>query len=85
MNTTTTKKNISLKAKIIFFIAGTVIAIALITTIVSLQTFAKENNSNTVQEVLHMSSGVRFILTDWQDNIQRYSRIVSQDNECRPI
>ena len=85
MANTTAKKSFSLKAKIIFFITGTVIAIALITTIMSLQTFAKENNTNTVQEVLHMSSGVKFILTDWQDNIQRYSRIVSQDDECRPI
>ena len=85
MANTTAKKSISLKAKIIFFITGTVIAIALITTILSLQTFAKENNTNTVQEVLHMSSGIKFLLSDWQDNIQRYSRIVSQNNECRPI
>ncbi len=85
MANTTEKKSFSLKAKIIFFITGTVISIALITTILSLQTFAKENNTNTVQEVLHMSSGIKFILTDWQDNIQRYSRIVSQDDECRPI
>ena len=71
------RKNLSLKAKLLGMIIGASILGVAVTGGVALKVFDRGFVQNAEQEIDNTSIGVRFILTDWLDNLYRYGDMLS--------
>ena len=74
---TNPRKNVSLKFKLIAMIVGASVLGVAITGLVALKVFDRGLIQNAKQEIDNTSNGVRFILTDWLDNLYRYADMLS--------
>ena len=77
------RRNISLKAKLLGMIVGASVLGVAVTGGVSLTVFDRGLVQNAEQEIDHTSVGVRFILTDWLDNLFRYTDMLSIEPSTR--
>ena len=75
------KKNVSLKAKLIGMIIGASFLGIVTTSSVSLAVFDHGLMTNAKDEVYHTSQGVQYMLEDWHDNLERYARMLSIQEE----
>jgi methyl-accepting chemotaxis protein len=77
------KKNIPLKAKLICMISGAVLVGVFVTGYVALAVFDKGLLNNTVEDLGHTADGASYILTDWLDNMNRFSKIIADTNDAK--
>ena len=75
------KKNVQLKTKLIGIIAGAVILGVVSTGTVALEIFSHGQITSAVEDLEHTAKGISYILEDWKDNIYRYAKILSEDEE----
>ena len=80
---TNPRKNVSLKFKLIAMIVGASVLGVAITGLVALKVFDRGLIQNAKQEIDNTSNGVRFILTDWLDNLYRYADMLSIEPSTR--
>ena len=77
------RKNMSLKAKLIGMIVGASVLGVAVTGLVALKVFDRGLIQNAQQDIDNTSTGVRFILTDWLDNLYRYADMLSIEPSTR--
>ena len=77
------RKNMSLKTKLIGMIIGASVLGVAVTGGVALKVFDRGLIQNAQQEIDNTSTGVRFILTDWLDNLTRYGDMLSIEPSTR--
>ena len=73
------KKDISLKAKLIGMIGGAVLVGVFVTGYVALTVFDKGLLASTMEDLGHTADGVSYTLSDWNDNLNHYSGILSRE------
>ena len=77
------RKNMSLKAKLIGMIVGASVLGVAVTGGVALKVFDRGLIQNAQNDIDNTSTGVRFILTDWLDNLYRYADMLSIEPSTR--
>ena len=77
------RKNVSLKTKLLTIIIGATFLGVAITGYVALKVFDRGLIENAEAEIDNTSNGVRFILSDWLDNLYRYGDMLSIEPSTR--
>ena len=77
------KKNISLKTKLIAMIAGASIIGVAVTGAVALVTFNNGLMNQTMEDLEHTTTGVQWILEDWQDTLSGYADMLASTDHVK--
>jgi len=77
------RKDISLKAKLIGMIGGAVLVGVFVTGYVALTVFDKGLLASTMEDLGHTADGVSYTLSDWNDNLNHYSGILSSEDDIQ--
>ncbi|MCR4791045.1 MAG: cache domain-containing protein [Treponemataceae bacterium] len=78
---TKAKKNVSILAKLIIWIASAVSVCSILVAAAALIIFNKNYTKEIEEELDYTASGIFFIIEDWQDNLLRYGKILSDNSE----
>ena len=77
------KKNISLKAKLIaMFVGASIIGVG-VSGAAALITFDRGLNEQTIEELLHTTDGVEWILQDWADTLGGYGDMLASTDHIK--
>ena len=77
------KKNVSLKTKLIAMIVGASIIGVSVSGAAALITFDRGLNEQTVDDLLHTTDGVEWILQDWQDTLTGYGDMLASTDHIK--
>ena len=75
------KRNLSIKVKISLLSLFSIACSIIITAEIAMNIFNKKFLEATIEDLDHTAHGIEFIAEDWRDNLYRFVKVMSKENE----